>query len=59
MPHWRRPFARLLSQLQELFVGQAARQRADIRENFLARSGVALHEIVDQLAERELAGAAR
>jgi hypothetical protein len=48
-PHWRRPFARLLSQLQELFVGQAAQQR--IRENFLAPSGVALHEIVDQLAD--------
>jgi hypothetical protein len=48
----------LLSQLQEFFVGQAAQQRADVRKNFLARRRVALREIVDELAERDLAGAA-
>jgi hypothetical protein len=49
---------RLLSQLQELFVGQAAQQRADVRENFLARRRVALRKIIDELAERQLARAA-
>ena len=49
---------RLLSQLQELLVGQAAQQRGDVRENFLARRRVALRKIIDELAERDLAGAA-
>jgi hypothetical protein len=44
----------LLSQLQELFVGQAAQQRTDVRENFLARRRVALRKIIDELAERDL-----
>lgn len=48
----------LLSQLQELFVGQAAQQRADVRENFLPRRRVALREIIDEFAERQLARAA-
>jgi hypothetical protein len=48
----------LLSQLQELLVGQAAQQRTDVRENFLPRRRVALREIVDQFAEGRLAGAA-
>ena len=42
----------LLSQLQELFVGQAAQQRADVHENFLARRRVALREIVDESRRR-------
>jgi hypothetical protein len=46
---------RLLSQLQELLVGQAAQQRGDVRENFLARRRVALRKIIDELAERDLA----
>ncbi len=53
-----RNLRRLLSQLQEFFVGQAAQQRADVRENFLARRRVALREIIDELAERQLARAA-
>jgi hypothetical protein len=48
----------LLSQLQELFVGQAAQQRANVHENFLARRRVALREIVDEFAEGHLARAA-
>ena len=48
----------LLSQLQELFVGQAAQQRTDVREDFLPRCRVALREIVDEFAEGHLAGAA-
>ena len=47
-----------LSQLQEFFVGQAAQQRSDVREDFLPRRGVALREIVDEFAEGHLAGAA-
>jgi hypothetical protein len=47
-----------LSQLEELFVGQAAQQRADVRENFFARRAVAIREIIDELAEGRLAGAA-
>jgi hypothetical protein len=48
----------LLSQLQKLFIRQAAQERPDIRENFLARRRVTLRETVDELAEGELAGAA-
>ena len=48
----------LLSQLQEPFVGQAAQERADVRQNFLARRCVALRQLIDQLGESDLAGAA-
>src|SRR6516165_6898443 len=47
-----------LSQFQEFFVRQTAQQRADVREDFLARRGIGLGEVVDKLAEGDLAGAA-
>src|SRR6516225_4088508 len=47
-----------LSQLQKPLVGQAAQQRAHIGENFLTRRRIALREVVDDLAESDLAGAA-
>src|SRR5215831_19683290 len=46
-----------LSQLQKPLVGQAAQQRAHIGENFLTRRRIALREVVDDLAESDLAGA--
>jgi hypothetical protein len=41
----RRGLFRVPSQLQKPFVGQAAQERADISQNFLARCGVALRQL--------------
>src|SRR5262249_4764380 len=46
------------SQFQEFFVSQTAQQRADVREDFLARRGIGFGEVVDEFAESDLAGAA-
>jgi len=48
----------LLSQFQEPFVCKAAQQRADIRQNSVARSRVTFCQLIDQLGESDLAGAA-
>jgi hypothetical protein len=47
-----------LSQFQEFFVRQTAQQRADVREDFLARRRIGLGEVIDEFAEGDLAGAA-
>ena len=47
-----------LSHFQEFFVGQAAQQRADVRKDFLAWRRIGLGEVIDELAEGDLAGAA-
>jgi predicted DNA-binding ribbon-helix-helix protein len=49
----------LLLQLQEPFVGQAAQERADVRQNSLARRCVALRQLIDQLGESDLASVQR
>ena len=47
-----------LSHFQEFFVGQTAQQRADVRKDFLAWRRIGLGEVIDDLAEGDLAGAA-
>ena len=50
-----RRLCRFLSQLQKPFVGQAAQDPADVRQNSLARRCVALRRLIDQLGESDLA----
>src|SRR5215831_6996154 len=54
----KRGYGDSLSHFQEFFVRQTAQQRADVREDFLARRRIGLGEVIDELAEGDLAGAA-
>src|SRR5262245_24975930 len=47
-----------LSHFQQFFVGQTAQQCADVREDFIARRRIGLGEVIDDLAEGDLPGAA-
>ena len=46
------------SQFQEFFVRQTAQQRADVREDFLARRSIGFGEVINELAESDLSRAA-
>src|SRR5262245_38472797 len=54
----KRGYGDSLSHFQEFFVRQTAQQRADVREDFLARRRIGLGEVIDEFAESDLAGAA-
>ena len=40
-----------LSHFQQFFVGQTAQQRANVREDFIARRRIGLGEVIDDLAK--------